>query len=219
MMEMFQTKMASFEAELQKSSSTIPAASTSGLAADFCSFNIFVTHSLNALQSQIRMLSKTVDNLEMQGRRNMLMIHGVSEQENEDTSQAVIKVSTNSLKLEGFTLGCIQRCYRMGRPTAASMKPRPIIVKFQQVSLRDQVWFKKSKLKNSGVTLSEFLTHRATALLWRRERSMVSINAGLQRATYMFWAQTTLAVASMTSPSSMLRNSTRKSRLLLQNRQ
>lgn len=171
MMEMFQTRMAKFEAELQKSPSTAPAASTTGLATDFSSFKIFVTHSLNALQSQIRMLSKTVDNLEMQGRRKMLMIHGVPEQDNEDLSQVVLKMATNSLKLEGFTLGDIKRCHRMGRPKTASKKPRPIIIKFQQIALRDHIWFEKSKLKNSGITISEFLTHsRHSIFMAAREK-------------------------------------------------
>lgn len=89
-MEMFQTRIANFEAELQKSPSTSLAAST-GLAADFSSFKIFATHSLSALQLQICLLSKTVDNLEMEGRRKMLLIHGIPEQY-EDTSQVVIKV-------------------------------------------------------------------------------------------------------------------------------
>ncbi|XP_026326173.1 uncharacterized protein LOC113234867 [Hyposmocoma kahamanoa] len=159
MMEMFQTRMANFEAELQKSPSTSSATTATGLAADFSSFKVFVTHSLNALQTQIRTLSRTVDNLEMLGRRKMLMIHGLPEQENEDTAQVVVEMATNSLKLGDFSLGGIKRCHRMGRPATASRKPRPIIVKFQEVTLRDQVWFRKSKLKNSGVTISEFLTH------------------------------------------------------------
>uniref|UniRef100_A0A2H1W9F9 SFRICE_038682 n=1 Tax=Spodoptera frugiperda TaxID=7108 RepID=A0A2H1W9F9_SPOFR len=49
----------------------------------------------------------------------------------------------------------IKRCHRMGR---ATLKPRPILFKLHNVALRDSIWFGKTGLKGSGITISEFLT-------------------------------------------------------------
>ncbi|XP_048478041.1 uncharacterized protein LOC125488740 [Plutella xylostella] len=50
-------------------------------------------------------------------------------------------------------------------------KPRPILVKFKDLALRNTVWYSKAKMKGSGVTLSEFLTKpRHEAFMAARER-------------------------------------------------
>ncbi|CAG4930217.1 unnamed protein product [Colias eurytheme] len=44
----------------------------------------------------------------------------------------------------------------MGRSN--SDRPRPIVVKFKDISLKRKIWSAKKDLKGSGITLSEFLT-------------------------------------------------------------
>uniref|UniRef100_A0A2A4JEB7 Uncharacterized protein n=1 Tax=Heliothis virescens TaxID=7102 RepID=A0A2A4JEB7_HELVI len=46
-------------------------------------------------------------------------------------------------------------CHRLGADTG---KPRPLLIRFQSLSLRNEVWRSKTTLKGSGLVLSEFLT-------------------------------------------------------------
>ncbi|CAH0719360.1 unnamed protein product, partial [Brenthis ino] len=56
-----------------------------------------------------------------------------------------------------------------------SDKPRAVLVKFKDFSLRNKIWYSKSGLKNSGITLSEFLTkERHSTFVAARQRLGVS---------------------------------------------
>ena len=159
LMAQFHDRMAKFEAELAKPSpSASPSSSTSlSLAADYAVFKKFVLDALGCLERQVEALAKDVDALEMRGRRKMLLLHGVDEVSKEETSEVVAEVFRNNLKLDTFCTAAIRRCHRMGSQGSAG-KPRAILIKLQDVDIRDKVWFAKTKLKGSGITLSEFLT-------------------------------------------------------------
>lgn len=150
----FQTRMASFECDLQKASNS--STGTSGIAAEFASFRLFVTQTLNLLQQQIETLSRSVDTMEMQRRRKILLIHGADEAQNENTARVIADIVVQRQRITDFTVGDIQRCQRLGRPSP--QKSRPILVKLQDAVVRDNLWHNKTKLKGSGITLSEFLT-------------------------------------------------------------
>lgn len=151
---MFQTTMEEFEGKLHRSKS--PAADIPSLASEFSTFKSYVMTSLRTLQDQISMLGNAVDNLEMRARRKILLFHGVPEVNQEDTTDVVVRTVTEKLKQSGFTKASISRCHRMGRAT--SNKPRPILCKLRDVEVRDEMWTAKTALKDTGVTLSEFLT-------------------------------------------------------------
>lgn len=151
----FNNRMAAFEAQLQKSGGT--SSGTSSLATDFAAFRTFVTQALCLLQQQVESLAHTVDSMEMQRRRKILLVHGVAEMQDENTEQLVTDTVKQRLQIADFSINGIQRCHRMGRPSSTK-KPRPILLKLRDISTRDTVWFNKTKLKGSGVTLSEFLT-------------------------------------------------------------
>lgn len=156
MMTLFQSRMSDFEGELKKNPSST-SGSTDSLVADYTSFKKFILDALGCLQQQLDALAQGLDNLEMRGRRKMILLHGVTEQAKEDTAQVVAEVVRCHLKQVDFTVADIRRCHRMGRPTGAS-KPRPILCKLRDANVRDTVWFSKTKLKGTGITLSEFLT-------------------------------------------------------------
>ncbi|KAF9424421.1 hypothetical protein HW555_000560 [Spodoptera exigua] len=167
MSSVFLQRMAAFEQELKKNPSA--ATSTSGLPAEFNAFRTFIILALNTLQQQVSLLAQNIDAIEMRSRRKMLLIHGVSEsaEKNEDTPQVVVQVVKDYLKLN-VAASDIKRCHRMGR---ASHKPRPILCKFHDMSLRNNIWLGKTKLKGSGVTVSEFLTKsRHTVFMSARDR-------------------------------------------------
>lgn len=151
----FLQRMESFEAKLANKQNPTPCVEE--LAAEFVAFKTFVLSSLRAIQHQMVCLSTIVDQLEMQSRRKFLLIHGVAEDAQENTPGVVVKVLSERLKQTSFVVSDISRSHRMGRTLVAD-KPRPILCKFRDVSVRDKIWSAKAGLKGSGVTLSEFLT-------------------------------------------------------------
>lgn len=146
--------MSQFEGELQQLSS--PSPDIANLASQFGTFKVFILQSLNNLQKQVEMLSQNVDHLEMHTRRKILLLHGLPEENDEDTAKVVVKLVTKQLKISNFNSEHIRRCHRMGQ--SESKKQRPILVKFNDLSMKNQIWFSKTHLKGSGITVSEFLT-------------------------------------------------------------
>ncbi|CAB3252756.1 unnamed protein product [Arctia plantaginis] len=111
----------------------------------------------------------------MYGRRKILLFHGLVEDKKEDTSQVV--ASLIKFEQEHFNVKDIKRCQRLGRQVGqdkgrtGTQKTRPILVKLPSVLTRDNIWFSKTKLKGSSVTVSEFLTKtRHDIFISARER-------------------------------------------------
>lgn len=167
----FSSRIAQFERE-HKLDTPAPAATVSSLAAEFAAFKTFILESLGCLQRQVEMLSQETDELEMRSRRKMLLLHGVPEAKSEDLSAQVMRVAGVNLNLADLSVDDIARCHRLGRP--AGEKPRPIVVKFCDIAVRDSVWFAKTKLKGSGITVSEFLT-KARHTLFMTARARVGV--------------------------------------------
>lgn len=171
MMVEFTQRMEYFESELQKNLNQAP--NISSLSVEFSSFKAFTLCALRTLQDQITMNARSIDHLEMRGRRKILLIHGVPEDQKENTSLVVARTVASKLKMPQFTSADISRCHRMGRST--SNKPRPILFKMHDVAVRDNVWFAKTNLKNSGITISEFLTKsRHEVFMAARQRFGIS---------------------------------------------
>ena len=167
--ELFSAKMAEFQADLSKAAPNSSSATTlASLNADFANFKKLITGTLNNLQQQVELLAQECDRLEMRSRRKILLVHGIPEAPNEDPSQTFIRAVVERMKLP-LDLNSFSRSQRLGR--TSNEKPRPILLKFSRTELRDQVWYAKSTLKGSGVTLSEFLTRgRHSTFLEARKR-------------------------------------------------
>lgn len=153
----FSTRMAAFEEELHKISPE-KTASVNSVAADFKQFQSFVVASFSNILKQLSILTAECDNMEMRSRRKMLLFHGVPEAKDEDAVEVVINIASKHLRSMGLQPEHVSRAHRMGR--SSSQKPRPILVKLCNVRMRDQIWFSKTSLKGTGVTMSEFLTKR-----------------------------------------------------------
>lgn len=159
--------MTQFESQLLKS--TTPT-TVEAIAADYAAFKTFTLAALKALQQQMEILARDVDNQEMRSRRKIILLHGVPEDSKEDPADVVTKVVSTKLKVTNFTCAHISRCHRMGRAAGAD-RPRPILVKIHDMIMRDQVWFAKTNLKGTNITLSEFLTKpRHVAFVAARDR-------------------------------------------------
>lgn len=164
--ESFKDQMAAFQREIDKSGPNNP--TISSVATEFNSFKIFIMKSLEGLQTQVTLMAQQVDGLEMQSRRKILLFHGVSEADSEDTSARVLDILKQHLKSD-LTLKDIARSHRLGRPR--NNLNRCILVKFHDLSHRDSIWYGKTGLKGSGVTMSEFLTKpRHDVFMAARER-------------------------------------------------
>lgn len=156
MMKHFNEQMAAFQKELHSSQASGPPAKK--LEAEFSAFRSFITSAIGNLQQQLELLTQEIDQLDMRGRRKILLLHGVEEGKEEDTALVVVRVVRERLNLAEYCSSDIKRCHRMGRTSIVGA--RPILVKFHDITTKDKVWFSKTKLKGTGITLSEFLTKR-----------------------------------------------------------
>lgn len=166
-MEVFLKRQRDLEA-----SGSVPAGPDSSLVAltsDFKVFQSFVLDAFKRFQCQIQVLSDSIDQMEMHSRRKYLMLHGVPEQSNEELCQVVPDLLANKLQLPDFSSNSIRSLQRIGHKSTG--KPRPILLKFENVTIKNKIWHAKSCLKGSGYTLSEFLTkNRHKTFLLARER-------------------------------------------------
>ena len=92
------------------------------------------------LTEKVGKLSFLVDREEQYSRRNCIFIHGVKENQNEDTDEVVI----NKTKSE------------MDVPSKS--KNRPIIVKFVRYMDSRHVFSNKKRLKEKNMSITESLT-------------------------------------------------------------
>ncbi|VVC99825.1 unnamed protein product [Leptidea sinapis] len=156
----FATRFEQFENNLQNIKNTAAASNNNSnvndVAGDFYAFRSFVIASLSTLHRQVELLQKISDQAEMRSRCKMLLVHELPEHSKEETSAAVVKNLTQHLKTPKLDVTSISRSHRVGKNK--SDKPRPILVKFEDVDLKKSIWFSKTALKGSEITLSEFLT-------------------------------------------------------------
>ncbi|KAJ0177260.1 hypothetical protein K1T71_007269 [Dendrolimus kikuchii] len=169
----FKERMDNFEGELQKGNPS--SSNISSLSAEFATFKVFTINTLKVLQHQIELLQQSTDNIEMHSRRKILLLHGIIENKQEDIAAVITKLVVSKLKVDDFSPENIRRCHRMGKPPTSSKKPRPILVKLCDMTVRNKIWSAKAKLKGSGVTVSEFLTKmRHNTFMQARKRFGIS---------------------------------------------
>lgn len=170
MTALFKSQMDEFQRRLQQSSGS---PTTSSLASEFSTFRMFILSSLETVQHQIEFLANHVDRLDMRGRRKMILLHGVPEEKGENAASTAFNIVSKKLNVTECCDNSIARAHRLGNQV--NNRPRPLLIKFRDVSLRDKVWFSKSKLKGTGITQAEFLTKsRHVTFMKARQRFGVS---------------------------------------------
>ncbi|XP_046978098.1 uncharacterized protein LOC124543823 [Vanessa cardui] len=164
---LFNTKMAEFQKELKTS---IPATSpTSNINSQFNLFRSFVLTALENLQLQVEFLSRQYDQLEMHSRKKIILLHGIAEDSKENVAVRASKTLAEHLNIPNISSDSFRHCHRLGH--MITKKPRPVLIKFKDQSVKDKVWSTKSSLKGSGITMSEFLTKgRHKTFLAARQR-------------------------------------------------
>ena len=111
------------------------------------------------LERQLVDQEKRIDEQEQYTRRNCLLIHGVKEENNEDTDQLCLDTFNKDMELKVSPTD-LDRSHRLGKPRSSGEKPRPIIVKFSRYNVRYSVFKNKKKLKGNKVTITENLTKK-----------------------------------------------------------
>lgn len=133
---------------------------------------LYLETTIHKLQKGLATAETKIDDGEQYSRRNCLLIHGIPERLNEDTSALAIKtfddLSTDEFKVE-IQPTDLDRTHRLGKKKVSlddsKPRPRPIIVKFCSYENRKLVYKNKKELKGSGITISESLTAHRMELL------------------------------------------------------
>lgn len=138
----------------------------------FNSFSIKVFDLLGKIDKIQTEFDDRLDELEQYSRRNCIVIHGIAEtQSNEDCADIARNLFLEKLNVD-VPGDQICRAHRLGninrsRTMADAVKEgrRPIIVKFVSYKYRSLVFYNKSKLKNTGILITESLTKKRLALM------------------------------------------------------
>ena len=130
------------------------------------------------LKEKLIEVDTTLDRHEQYSRRNCLLLHGIKENDHEDTDVLVMSTLKENMGADLFPTD-IDRAHRIGKKKNDG-KPRAIIVKFARYNRRRMIYENKKKLKGKGVSITESLTGKR----------MKELNAA--RAKYDFknvWSQ------------------------------
>ena len=101
------------------------------------------------LNEKVETVDRSLDCHEQYSRRNCLLIHGVKENEKEDTDKVVIEFFEKEMK-EKLSANDIDRSHRLGKKQTGS-RPRPIIIKFSSYNILNVI-FRKKILKGNTVS-------------------------------------------------------------------
>ena len=113
-------------------------------------------NEVSFLNERIDLLEKKSDDREQYSRRNCLIVHGVEEQEQENTDNIVLNVIKEHLDME-LSVKDLDRSHKIGKSNCKS-KRRPIIIKFISYNDRRQIFNNKKRLKGTGVSTTDSLT-------------------------------------------------------------
>ena len=98
-----------------------------------------------------------IDRQEQYLRRNYILIHSITETQDENTDDISLRTINKHLQLE-LTEKELDRTHRIGNPKSGNKRPRPIIVKFARYNIRRKIFVYEKRLKNSGISITESLT-------------------------------------------------------------
>ena len=119
--------------------------------------------NVSTLKTNLKDLEEKFDEIEQHGRNVNLVLRGLKEEKNEDTTEKFVSSLNehfphgNKLKKED-----IARSHRLGRFDASKhhQKPRPIIARFARETKKIATYKVKRNLKGKGISLAENLTKR-----------------------------------------------------------
>ena len=105
-----------------------------------------------------------MDRQEQHSRRNCLLIHGIDEENQENTDEVVIIVLKQEMD-EEITHLDIDRSHCLGNQKLEKSKLQPIIIKFSRYNVRAKTFKSKRKLKEKRPSVTESLKKTRTEKL------------------------------------------------------
>ena len=105
-----------------------------------------------------------MDRQEQHSRRNCLLIHGIDEENQENTDEVVIIVLKQEMD-EEITHLDIDRSHCLGNQKLEKSKLQPIIIKFSRYNVRAKTFKNKRKLKEKRPSVTESLKKTRTEKL------------------------------------------------------
>lgn len=144
-------RMADFESQLQ---ATPASSDVARLASEFHSFRDIVWEIVRHLRRQIAECLQAVDTMEMRHRRKCILISGIPESA-EDVSSVVEGIIRDKLQLPEAA-SHMEQCHRLGEKV--SSRPRSVLIRFNSLNDKSAIWRKKTLLKGTSYSMSEFLT-------------------------------------------------------------
>lgn len=116
---------------------------------------------VSQLEEKLEQAYKTIDSLEQYSRRNSLRIYGLPLVSNENTDDTVIRFCKEKLQLE-IKKEMIDYSHRLGKDENRS---KPLLVKFVNRNIKNEIYRKKSKLKGTKLVIREDLTLKNIQLM------------------------------------------------------
>ena len=107
------------------------------------------------LEVRIKQLELDLEESQQYSRRTNVLIHGIEEEDKEDTDRKAHELFTGQLGLD-LVEKDIARSHRLGKRSEG--RNRPIIVRLLSYRQKKSVYDQKKKLKGSGVVITENLT-------------------------------------------------------------
>nr|CAI5836494.1 unnamed protein product [Callosobruchus analis] len=117
---------------------------------------------INIIQGEKDEMSIRVEEIEQSNKNTQLRVLGIPESKEYSTETQIKQMFQTKLGImDGVTL---QQCYRVGSVKNKTAS-RPIIVKFENVKQKNQVYLCKNKLKGSRIVILEDLVRSRYELL------------------------------------------------------
>lgn len=156
----FTIELDSFRKEFQNNSSKSGSEASGNFeifAERFSAFENSIKEMLQGFREEINELKAQEEKSIMAANGSSLLIHGLSENQQDDLYEKVIDVITTKIDPD-FNKTDINYCYRLGQKKSESSKPRPIVVNFCRRWMRDRIFYGKKRLKGTKIMFTELLT-------------------------------------------------------------
>ena len=121
------------------------------------------------MKNELKAVKQATDNNEQKSRSMCLLIHGVEEIQGEDTDKLCLDVVGKEVGVP-ISLDDIERTHRTGpkrQITTRQTKARPIIVRFNSMRKRMEVFKNKKNLRGKQFVITESLTAIRMKLLMK----------------------------------------------------
>ncbi|KAG5876267.1 hypothetical protein JTB14_013004 [Gonioctena quinquepunctata] len=114
---------------------------------------------------ELKMINSKVENdynkSEYELKKKSLILFGLPEVNKEECSELIIDMAVNKIGIN-INKNNIDSCYQIGKQVGG--KTRPIIVKFVQLNIKQDI-YKNKKLKGTGIVIREELTKKKMEII------------------------------------------------------